>query len=125
MLDDLVHIRLVAGETVDTRAVGDVLINRLRKRVRLLEHHADAGTQFHDVDLLIVDIVGIERDLAGDPATVDRVVHAVQGAQESGFTATGRADKCSHRVFADIEVHVVKRALFAVINRNILADHLV
>ncbi|MOA01928.1 hypothetical protein D3C78_1213550 [compost metagenome] len=125
VLDDLVHIRLVAGKAVDTRAIGDVLVDRLREGVRLLEHHADAGAQFHDVDRLIVDIVGIERDLAGDPATVDRVVHTVQGAQEGGFTAAGRADKRGHRIFPNVEVHVVKRALFAVINRNVLADHLV
>ena len=72
-----------------------------------------------------IEGVGVERDLARDPATVDRVVHTVQGTQEGGFAAAGRADKRGYRIFANVEVHVVKRALFAVINRNVLADHLV
>ena len=35
---------------VDAQAVGDVLEDRLRERVRLLEHHADAPAQRDDVD---------------------------------------------------------------------------
>jgi hypothetical protein len=38
------------GEAVDARAVGDVVVDRLGKRVGLLEHHADAGAQLHHVD---------------------------------------------------------------------------
>jgi hypothetical protein len=53
---------------VDARAVGDVLVDRLRERVRLLEHHADAGAQFHDVDRLVVDVLAVERDVAADAA---------------------------------------------------------
>ena len=34
----------------DAQAVGDVLVDRLRERVRLLEHHADALAQLDDVD---------------------------------------------------------------------------
>ncbi|QTK79743.1 hypothetical protein AT6N2_C2084 [Agrobacterium tumefaciens] len=125
LLNDQVHIRLVAGEPVDPRAVGNVFVDRLREGVRLLEHHTDAGAQFHHIDRLVIDIVGIERDLAGDAATVDRVVHTVQGAQERGFAAARGADQRGHGVFPDVEVHVVKRALFAVINRYVLTDHLV
>ena len=51
-LDDLVEIGLGRGKAVDARAVGDVLVDRLRERVRLLEHHADAGAQLHHVERL-------------------------------------------------------------------------
>ncbi|MND76748.1 hypothetical protein D3C80_684030 [compost metagenome] len=101
---------------MDTRAIGDVFVDRLGERVRLLEHHADAGAKFHDVDFLVVDIIFIKGDLAGDAAALDRVVHAVERAQEGRLAATRGADQRRHRVFADIQVHVEKRALLAVID---------
>ena len=36
---------------VDPQAVGDVLEDRLRERVRLLEHHPDPAPQLDDVDV--------------------------------------------------------------------------
>jgi hypothetical protein len=38
---------------VHAQAVGDVLVDRLRERVGLLEHHADAPAQLRDVDLAV------------------------------------------------------------------------
>ena len=46
---DVIEIGAAAGQAVDARAVGDVVVDRLRERVRLLEHHADAGAQLHHV----------------------------------------------------------------------------
>ena len=46
-LDQLVHVALVA---VDPRAEGDVLVDRLRERVRLLEDHPDAAPDRDRVD---------------------------------------------------------------------------
>jgi hypothetical protein len=54
---------------VDARAVGDVVVDRFRERVGLLEHHADAGAQLHRVDARVVDILAVERDVALDAAT--------------------------------------------------------
>ena len=68
LIDDLLQLRLVAGEAVDARAVGDVLEDRLRERIGLLEHHADAGAQLHHVDAGLVDVLAVELDLAGDAA---------------------------------------------------------
>src|SRR5690606_551749 len=91
--DDFVQFGLAVGEPVDARAIGDVLIDRLGERVRLLEHHADPGPQFDHVDALVVDILAVERDLAGDAAALDGVVHAVEAAQERRLAAAGRADQ--------------------------------
>ena len=33
------------------------------KRIRLLEHHADARAQLHHVLLLVVDVLAVEQDL--------------------------------------------------------------
>ena len=46
----LVQLGLALGQAMDARAVGDVLEDRLGERVRLLEHHADAGPQLHHVE---------------------------------------------------------------------------
>ena len=66
------------NDTIDiARAVGDILVDGLRERIGLLEHHADASPEFHHVDLLVVDILAIERDVAAHPRDIDRVVHPV------------------------------------------------
>src|SRR4029079_5678043 len=49
LLDDFLKLRLRLPQAVDARTVGDIFENRLRERVRLLEHHADAGAQLDDV----------------------------------------------------------------------------
>jgi hypothetical protein len=68
-LHDLVQLRLVGGQPVDARAVGDVVVDRLRERVGLLEDHADLGAQLHRVDAIVVDILAVERDLPSTRAT--------------------------------------------------------
>ena len=65
-MHDLVELVLRAADAVDARPVGDVLVDRLGERVRLLEHHADAGPQLHHVERRIVDVLLVEADLAGD-----------------------------------------------------------
>ena len=49
LLDPAVQLGSRRRQAVQAEAVGDVLEDRLRKRVRLLEHHADAAAQRHDV----------------------------------------------------------------------------
>ena len=44
-LDARVQIGAVLGEPVDPQPVGDVLEDRFRERVGLLEHHADPASQ--------------------------------------------------------------------------------
>ena len=60
------------------QAVGDVVEDRLRKRVRLLEDHADAAPQLHDVDVAAVDVAAVDADRALDPRAGNDVVHPVE-----------------------------------------------
>jgi hypothetical protein len=122
--DDRIHVGLALGQPMDARSVSDVLIDRFRERVRLLEHHADAGAQFDHIDVLVVDVLVVERDPAGDARRVDRVVHAVQAAQERRLAAAGRADQRRHLIQADIEIDVEQRLLLAVENADLVAAHL-
>ena len=91
---------------MNTGAIGDIVIDRLRERVRLLEHHADLCTQLHRVNAFVVDVFAVQEDVAFDTANIDGVVHPVQRTQERGFTATRRADERSHGFIRDINIHV-------------------
>ena len=99
-LHQRLELGLVAGHAVDARAVGDVLEDRLRERVGLLEHHADAGAQLDHVDARVVDVHAVELDRAGDPRDRDGVVHPVDAAQEGRLAAARRADQRGHLVRA-------------------------
>src|SRR3546814_2484532 len=65
--------------------------------VGLLEHHADARAQLHHIHRRIVDILAVERDRAFDARAGNRVVHAVERAQEGRFAAARRADERGDR----------------------------
>lgn len=123
LLDDFLQLVPVLGKTMDARAIGHVLENGLRERIGLLENHADPGAQLDHVDFRIVDILIIERDLAADLAAFDRVVHAVQRAQEGRLAATGRADQRRHHLLRHIEADTEQGLLFTVVNGDILALH--
>ena len=47
---------------VDAQAVGDVVEDRFRERVRLLEHHADPPPEVDDVDRRRVDVLAVDAD---------------------------------------------------------------
>ena len=64
LLDDLVEIGLAPPQPVDARTVCDVLVDRLGKRVGLLEHHPDASPELDDVQAAVVDVLTVDFDPA-------------------------------------------------------------
>ena len=64
-LDALVQVALHAEHA---RAEGDVVVDRLRERVRLLEHHADALAHLDRVDVGAVEVA--RRGRGSCPSTV-------------------------------------------------------
>ena len=99
-LDDLVQPGL-AADAVDARPVGDVVVDRLRERVRLLEDHADAPPDGDRGDVRGVQARPAVADVALDAGARDQVVHPVQGAQHGGLAAPGRADERGDLVLVD------------------------
>ena len=95
---------------VDAQAVGDVLEDRLRERIRLLEHHADAAPQVDDVDGRGVDVLAVDMDGAFDPCAWHDVVHPVQRPQERRLAAPGRTDERGDLVRADPDRDLVEDA---------------
>ena len=122
-LHRLVEIGAVRDQAVDARAVGDVLVDRFRERIGLLEHHPDPCAQLHDVLLAIVDVLAVERDAALDPRRFDGVVHAVQAAQERRLAAARRADERDDRVAGDVDADVLDSVLVAVVDVDLARRH--
>src|SRR3712207_7006105 len=48
---------------------------------------SDAGPKLHHIDVRVIDIPPVHRDLAGHLGTRDGVVHPVDGAQECRLAA--------------------------------------
>src|SRR5215213_1939209 len=90
LFDDLLELRFRAGKPVDAGAVGDVLKDRLGEWIRLLEHHPDTRAQLDDVHRRAGDVLAVKLDPAIHARRRDRVVHAVEAAQECRFAAARR-----------------------------------
>ena len=91
LLDDVVE---ALAPAVDARAERDVVVDRLRERVRLLEHHADAAAHLDRVDARRRR--GRGRGTRCDPtpaAPAIEIVHAVERAQERALAAARRTDQ--------------------------------
>jgi hypothetical protein len=99
------------------QAVGDVLVDRLGKRVRLLEDHRDAHAHLDRIDVPVDDVhaVGIEQDLAFVAHVRVEVVHAVEAAQEGRFAAARRADQRGDLVLLDRKVDVLQGLEVAIV----------
>jgi hypothetical protein len=69
-----------AADAGHARAEGDVVEDRFRERIRLLENHADPAAQIDHIDVRAVDSLAIEQDLARVMRPLDQVVHPVQTA---------------------------------------------
>ncbi len=91
---------------MDTRAVGDIFIYGLGERIGLLEDHANAGTQGHDIRVGVVDVVALQFDFAGYPGDVNGVVHTVEAAQKSRFATAGGSYHGQHFAVADVDVYI-------------------
>ena len=114
----LVERRPARGQTVQAHAVGDVVVDRLGERVRLLEHHPDRPPQRDHVDVRAVDVLAVDQHLAGDARAGNGVVHPVQRAQERALAAPGRSDERGHQIGAELRGDVEERLLRSVEERH-------
>src|SRR5580658_1937338 len=89
---------------VDFQAVGDVVENRLRKRIGALKHHADAAAKLRDV--LRKNVLPVEKNFAFKSRVTHGLVHAVEGAEQSGFAAARRTNESRDFVRGDAKADV-------------------
>ena len=114
-LDALVEILLHAEHA---RPEGDVVVDRLRERIRLLEHHADPTPNLDLVDLGRVQVTAVVEDLPVDLRAGDLVVHPVQAADERALPAARRPDERGDRVLVHVERRLAERQSPAVRHRE-------
>src|SRR5712675_1873890 len=91
LFDPAVHLRF-GDLLIEADAEGDVLIDRHRKRRRLLEHHADPGPQQIEIELGVENVGMVQHQLAGGALARVKVVHPVENAKQGRLAANGRAD---------------------------------
>jgi len=121
--NDAVEFALGFRQSVDARPIGHVVVDRFRERIGLLEHHAHALAQRHGIDRLVIDVDALDLDHALHARAFDRVVHAVDAAQEGGLAAPGGADERGHRPVRDIDRDRFQRLLVAVEHRDVPRGH--
>src|SRR5206468_5759609 len=105
--DTFVHLTL-AQLLVEANAERDVVVDRHWKRRRLLEHHADPGTQQIQVDSRIQNVAAIEHDLACRALGRIEGVHAVEGAQQRRLAAPRRTDERGDAALRNVEIDVLE-----------------
>ena len=115
-LDALVEAALQAEHA---RPEGDVVVDRLRKRVRLLEDHPDPAPHLDRVDVARVEILAVVEDLAVDLRAGHEVVHPVEAADQRALAAPARADEGGHGVLEDVDADVPNRDVAAVRDREV------
>src|SRR5258705_7645583 len=123
-LDPAVKLRLWQF-LVKANAEGDVLVDRHRKRGRLLEHHADAGAQQIEILARRQDVTPVEQHLPLRALVRIEIVHPVEHAQQRRFPAARRTDERRHLVLIErhrerLEGPVVAVEKFEVADRDLL-----
>jgi hypothetical protein len=97
-------------------AVGHVLEHGLRKRIRLLEDHADPHPHLDRIDAGTdqIDVVGPQHDRALVAGVGLQIVHPVEAAKEGALAAARRTDESGHLVLWDREIDALERLIAAV-----------
>src|SRR5512146_759357 len=89
-----------ADRTVNPRPVGDVIEDRLGKRIGPLEHHADAPAQRGHFEFK--DVLAIQQNFALYASGPDGFIHPVDGPKKRRFSASRRPDARSHTLGIDL-----------------------
>src|ERR1700730_16388074 len=109
---------------IEPDAERDVLVDRHRKRRRLLENHADAGAQQIEIELGIEDVGLVKHQLPGGALSRVEVVHPVENPQQGRLAAARRPDEGGDAVGAEREVDVLQRMVFAIEEVQAARGHL-
>ena len=119
LLDDVVELALLL-DAVHPRTERDVVVDALRERVRLLEHHADVTAHLARRHARRVQVGAVVADRTDDPGAGDEVVHAVEAPQDRRLTAPRRPDERSDLALAHVERDLPHRAKRAVVHLEVV-----
>src|SRR5678816_418231 len=99
--------------------VGDIVVDRHRKRHGFLEHHADLAAQPVQRIAWIENVLAVEQDFALGPKLRVNRVDPVEDAQERRLAATGWADDRRDLVRGDLHADVPEREIVTVVELQI------
>src|SRR5690348_14379973 len=88
VFNEIAQIPVVA---INPQSVRDVFEDRFGKGIGTLENHSHATTQPDHIHL--ANVLAVEENFSRVAAVTNRVIHAIQGPQESGFAAAGWPDE--------------------------------
>src|SRR5215831_11736404 len=123
LLDPTVHLGL-GNLLIEADAEGDVLVDRHRKRRRLLEHHADPRPQQIEIETGIENVGLVQHQLADRALPRIEIVHPVEDAQQGRLAAARRSDEGGDAIGAQREIDVLQRMVFAVVEIQVAGRHL-
>jgi hypothetical protein len=103
--------------------IGDVVVDRLRERVGLLEDHADPAPHLDRIHAAAVDVLTVVGHLAGDSGPEDEIVHPVQRSQQRGLAAARRPDQRGDLIVAEGQVDTGNRPEVTVVDVHVAALH--
>src|SRR5262245_30195192 len=112
-LDPAVKLRL-RQLLIEANAEGDVLVDRHRKRRRLLEYHADTGAQQVQVLPGPQDVIAVKQHLSLRALVRIEIVHPVENAQQRRFPAARGANERRHLFLVERQRDRLERPMVAV-----------
>ena len=115
-LDDLVETLALAEET---RAERDVVVDRLRERVRLLEDHADAAPDLDRIDLGPVEVDAVVGEAAVHAAPRTRSFIRLKHRMSVLLPQPDGPIRAVISPGADVERHALDRRHAAVLDRHV------
>src|SRR5205085_6650917 len=99
----------------NAQSVGDIVVNRFRKRVRFLEDHTHAPAEIDDVHAGLIDVDPFDlARAAADARAVAQIVHPAQAAQQCGLAATRWTDERGDGARRNAQGHVVEDLVAAI-----------
>src|SRR5712692_6488130 len=104
---------------IEPDAERDVLVDRHRKRRRLLEHHADPGAQQVEILPGRKNVLAVEQDVALGALVGIKIVHPIENTKQRGLAAAGWSDEGGDLALVERDVDVAQRFVGAVVEIEI------
>ena len=103
--------------TTHAQAIGNIFINRLGERIRLLKHHANTHAYLNRVHIRVqqIGVVRVQYQFAFIAISRIEVVHPVKAAQKSGFATARRTNQRGDLLFVNRQVDLFDRLKIAVV----------
>jgi hypothetical protein len=120
LLHDTVELSSIDASALFRDGQGDVVVDRHRERVWLLEDHAHRAAKSRDVYLSAVDILLGDCYAACHPKAANLIVHPIEAAQRGRLSAPRRSDEGGYPVLRNLERHALKCLLPTVEDAEIL-----